>query len=188
MALVIFVDKFREPTSIPSPMSMGAALRALELDRGNLVAEATSDGALWAFEEEAIGLSENDRATSWLNDRGFPGCVRGPVLYLSASEAKTVPWLEIRSSGVVDATGTQVMGGTQIVSKPTVPKTTPKRGTSGAPVPAMVAVTGKTFDVKEELKKLGGRWDPDAKAWMIPVAKAAEARAIVGRGAVKTNP
>jgi hypothetical protein len=44
---------------------------------------------------------------------------------------------------------------------------------------AMVAITGNTFPVKDAIKALGGRWNADAKAWMVPPAKAAEAQALV---------
>ena len=33
-----------------------------------------------------------------------------------------------------------------------------------------VFVYGKTFDVKERLKEVGGRWDPNSTAWTIPAA------------------
>ena len=42
-----------------------------------------------------------------------------------------------------------------------------------------VAITGNTYPVKDQLKALGGRWDADRKAWMVPEAKAAEAQALV---------
>lgn len=32
-----------------------------------------------------------------------------------------------------------------------------------------LVVTGKTFLIKEELKILGGRWDPAGSAWILPV-------------------
>ncbi len=43
----------------------------------------------------------------------------------------------------------------------------------------MTAVSGNTFPVKDQIKALGGRWNPDQKAWMVPDAKAAEAQALV---------
>jgi hypothetical protein len=42
-----------------------------------------------------------------------------------------------------------------------------------------VLVTGNTYPVKEQIKALGGRWDAMAKGWRVPVAKAAEAQALV---------
>jgi hypothetical protein len=41
------------------------------------------------------------------------------------------------------------------------------------------AITGNTYPVRESLKALGGRWNPEEKAWMVPDAKADEARKIV---------
>lgn len=43
----------------------------------------------------------------------------------------------------------------------------------------MIAITGNTYPVKDQLRALGGRWNADAKAWMVPEAKADEARALV---------
>jgi hypothetical protein len=43
----------------------------------------------------------------------------------------------------------------------------------------MTAVTGNTFPVKDAIKALGGRWNPDTKSWMVPDAKAEEARKLV---------
>ena len=30
-----------------------------------------------------------------------------------------------------------------------------------------IVVTGKTFDVKEKLKALGGKWNPTLRAWVV---------------------
>jgi hypothetical protein len=40
-------------------------------------------------------------------------------------------------------------------------------------------ITGNTYPVKDQLRALGGRWNPDAKAWMVPSEKADTARALV---------
>lgn len=42
-----------------------------------------------------------------------------------------------------------------------------------------VAITGNTYPVRDQIKALGGRWNADRKAWVVPAAKAAEARQIV---------
>lgn len=44
---------------------------------------------------------------------------------------------------------------------------------------ATVAITGNTYPVKEQLKALGGRWNGDQKAWMVPADKADTARKLV---------
>jgi hypothetical protein len=49
----------------------------------------------------------------------------------------------------------------------------------------MVAITGNTYPVKDAIKSLGGRWNPDAKSWMVPDAKADAARKLVA-GAPKS--
>lgn len=43
----------------------------------------------------------------------------------------------------------------------------------------LVAITGNTYPVKEQLKSLGARWNAEAKAWMVEPSKADQARAIV---------
>lgn len=43
----------------------------------------------------------------------------------------------------------------------------------------MVAVSGNTYPVKDKIKTLGGRWDADRKAWMVPASNAEAARALV---------
>jgi len=45
-------------------------------------------------------------------------------------------------------------------------------------------ITGNTFAVKDALRALGGRWDPDAKGWRVPAAREAEAIALVAAGPV----
>lgn len=43
----------------------------------------------------------------------------------------------------------------------------------------LVAITGNTYPVKDSLKAIGARWNPEAKCWMIAPEKAEEARRIV---------
>lgn len=43
----------------------------------------------------------------------------------------------------------------------------------------LVAITGNTYPVKEQLKAIGARWNADAKAWMVTPDKAEQARQIV---------
>jgi hypothetical protein len=50
-----------------------------------------------------------------------------------------------------------------------------------------VAISGNTYSVKDQLRALGGRWNPDAKAWMVPVARADEARALVSGAPAKSS-
>src|SRR5438477_4355069 len=42
-----------------------------------------------------------------------------------------------------------------------------------------VKISGNTYPVRDQLKALGGRWNPDAKAWMVPIDHADEARFLV---------
>lgn len=50
-----------------------------------------------------------------------------------------------------------------------------------------VAITGNTYPVKDAIKTLGGRWNADRKAWMVPAAKADEAQALVAGAPAKTK-
>lgn len=50
-----------------------------------------------------------------------------------------------------------------------------------------VAITGNTYPVKDQLKALGARWNPDTKSWLVPDNKAEQARALVS-GAPKSAP
>ena len=43
----------------------------------------------------------------------------------------------------------------------------------------LVAIRGNTYPVKDKLKALGGRWNADEKAWMVPQAHAEAAWALV---------
>ena len=51
----------------------------------------------------------------------------------------------------------------------------------------MTAISGNTYPVKDQLRALGGKWNPDAKAWMVPDDKADQAKALVA-GAPASNP
>jgi len=52
---------------------------------------------------------------------------------------------------------------------------------------SLVAISGNTYPVKEQLKALGARWNADLKAWMVTADKAEQAKAIVaGAGPKKT--
>jgi hypothetical protein len=42
-------------------------------------------------------------------------------------------------------------------------------------------VTGRTFTIKKVLWTLGGKWDKEAKAWMVPAHRHAEAQALANR-------
>lgn len=49
---------------------------------------------------------------------------------------------------------------------------------------AVVAITGNTFPVKDQLKALGAYWNPDQRAWMVRTDQAEATRRIVsGTGA-----
>jgi|GEM_PF-2802873 len=44
---------------------------------------------------------------------------------------------------------------------------------------ASVLITGNTYPVRNEIKALGGKWDPKTKGWRVPTEKAAEATKLV---------
>lgn len=49
-----------------------------------------------------------------------------------------------------------------------------------------VLITGNTYPVKDKLRLMGGRWNPDAQGWNIPADRADEARAIVAAAGPST--
>jgi hypothetical protein len=51
-----------------------------------------------------------------------------------------------------------------------------------------VLITGNTYPVKDALKALGGRWDPNAKGWRVPADKANEAKLLVAGTAPAYKP
>ncbi len=57
---------------------------------------------------------------------------------------------------------------------PVYPPATPVKG-----VVTAVLITGNTYPVKNQLKALGGRWNKQGQGWVVPVAVAAQAQALV---------
>jgi hypothetical protein len=53
---------------------------------------------------------------------------------------------------------------------------------------AREAIVGDTYPVKDQLRALGGRWNPDRKAWMVPADKAEEAKVLVNGLSVGAAP
>lgn len=43
-----------------------------------------------------------------------------------------------------------------------------------------VLITGKTFPVREQLRAMGGEWDPTAKGWWVPQEMRLRAEVLVG--------
>ena len=48
---------------------------------------------------------------------------------------------------------------------------------------ARVAIRGNTYPVRNQLKELGGKWDAENRAWMVPSDRADEARKLVENAA-----
>ena len=51
----------------------------------------------------------------------------------------------------------------------------------------MTAITGNTYPVREHLKALGAKWDPEQKAWMVPDEQAEKAREIMRNAPLKST-
>lgn len=45
-----------------------------------------------------------------------------------------------------------------------------------------VFLTGETYPVREQLKALGARWDPQQRAWSLPKDRLPEAQALLTAG------
>ena len=52
----------------------------------------------------------------------------------------------------------------------------------------MTAIQGRTYPVKDRLREMGGRWDPEQKVWFVPDEKAEEARALVASAPASPSP
>ena len=52
---------------------------------------------------------------------------------------------------------------------------------------AWAAVIGKTYPVRDKLRALGARWNPERKAWMVPVDSWGRAMRIV-KGPLQRQP
>lgn len=48
---------------------------------------------------------------------------------------------------------------------------------------ASVTISGNTFPVKDQLRAMGGKWDPVFKTWSVPHDRAEEARRLVASAA-----
>lgn len=52
---------------------------------------------------------------------------------------------------------------------------------------ARVLITGNTYPVKDQIKAMGGRWDPVARGWTVVARKADEARALVAAAQIRAE-
>lgn len=48
----------------------------------------------------------------------------------------------------------------------------------------LVAISGNTFPVKDQLRAMGGRWDAARKVWMVPTDAARAANDLVAKAPV----
>lgn len=46
-------------------------------------------------------------------------------------------------------------------------------------MPRVVRIIGKTFDVRDKLRLMGGFWSAEEKCWLVPEDRAADARKLV---------
>lgn len=119
-----------------------------------------NEAGYWYWDRGASSTLEarNTRVETWLR---VPVAIYGGVLYLSKDE--------YNGMATAATTGT--------------PAKTTKRGRRGRTdyrdTTGMVQVTGPTYQVRDRLRALGGRWKPDEQRWYVPPDKADEARAII---------
>lgn len=48
-----------------------------------------------------------------------------------------------------------------------------------------VLITGNTYLVKDQLRALGGKWNPASRGWRVPADKAEQAKALVAGAPAK---
>jgi hypothetical protein len=53
--------------------------------------------------------------------------------------------------------------------------------------PDQIIITGKTFDNKEFIKQIGGKWSKDHKGWQLPRDKDADVRTVMDTYFLKCN-
>lgn len=50
----------------------------------------------------------------------------------------------------------------------------------------MTTISGNTYPVRDQIKALGGRWNPTSKTWSVPDDKAEQARRLVASAPSKS--
>lgn len=169
--MATYIPTEGEVTLIEGPKS-DAPLEALLGPKLASFVAPTNEEFVFVIGDGAAAM--NTRATAFARARkvsedSLP--LWGPVVILSETERR-------KRDSFAGNPGRQ----TAIVSPPApTPAPAPVEVTSGSGKTASlpVLITGNTFPVKDQIKALGGKWDPVARGWNVPADKAAEAQALV---------
>jgi len=148
-----------------------------------------------AFVVNGRETRENARATRFAQARNLEfSCLplRGPVVLFSEVE-KIAFDLHMTAERNAAARATQIVNSlanalqsgaiTMIGGASGSGKTSAMLAALPAGALAPVVVKGNTYPVKDQIKALGGKWDPVERAWTVPADKAAEAQALVAQNA-----
>lgn len=173
---------------------------ALDLLLASSATDKVSPAWLHAPSGEAFVVNgretrENARATRFAQARNLEFSylpLRGPVVLFSeveklafdlhlTAERNAAP----RATQIVNSLANALQSGaiTMIGGASGSGKTSTMLAALPAGALPPVVVKGNTFPVKDQLKALGGKWDPVERAWTVPADKAAEAQALVAQNA-----
>lgn len=206
MATIIPAESEKELVLVELPDVISEALAPYCSDpSAGFIPLRGASGDEWWTQESASG-PVNDRASAWMRAAGVAmvGAVYGPVLWLSKDEVS----LEIERSGGCapsredpsnwDPTGVWTAPAPAKAPQVKIPKVRPlepesslrnaklpdgyvlRPGTQG--VAGLYKIQGDTFPVKDDLKKLGARYNPSEKRWYISRELLPAAAAVVAAG------
>jgi hypothetical protein len=193
MATLIPVEGEITLTPVPKNQAAVEALLDLTAGSGDFIIRPVRSGEVFLIcERESRPV--NKRACRFALARGLDGIfLRGPVVLLSLEEGIEFDLHmtaersnRARATQIVTSLANAVQSGAI-----TMLGVSSGSGKTAAVLPPgalpPVVVQGNTFPVKDQLKALGGKWDPVSRAWTVPADKAAEAQALVAQNTQPTS-
>lgn len=188
MATLIPVEGEITLTPVPKNQAAVEALLDLAAGSGDFIIRPVRSGEVFLLCEQSLPI--NKRACRFALNRGLDGIfLCGPVVLLSLEEGIEFDLHmtaersnRARATQIVTSLANAVQSGAI-----TMLGVSSGSGKTSSMIPAgalpPVVVQGNTFPVKDQLKALGGKWDPVSRAWTVPADKAAEAQALVAQHA-----
>lgn len=194
MATLIPVEGEVTLTPVPKSQAAVEALLDLTANSADFITRPVRSGEVFLIcNRDARPI--NGKATRFAIARNLDGLpLRGPVVLLTPEEGfefdlhMTAERNAARNSAT--ARMTQLVGNLPPASMNALTSILGAVSGSGKTAAVLppgafppVVVQGNTFPVKDQLKALGGKWDPVSRAWTVPADKAAEAQALVAQHA-----
>ena len=184
MATLIPIEGEITLTPVPKNQAAVEALLDLAAGSGDFIIRPVRSGEVFLLCEQSLPI--NKRACRFALNRGLDGIfLCGPVVLLSLEEGIEFDLHmtaersnRARATQIVTSLANAVQSGAI-----TMLGVSSGSGKTSSMIPAgalpPVVVQGNTFPVKDQLKAIGGKWDPVSRAWTVPADKAAEAQALV---------